>query len=42
MEAIISDVIQNNSVTKTPSGGVVSVTMPGGYICVAQGTGTAV
>ena len=42
MEAIISDVVQNNTVTKTPSGGVVSVTMPGGYIGVTQGTGTAV
>ena len=28
MEAILSDIIQNSSVTKTPSGGVVSVTAP--------------
>ena len=42
MEAILSDIIQNSSVTKTPSGGVVSITAPGGYLGTNQGTASAV
>ena len=42
MEAILSDIIQNNAVTKTPSGGVVSFTAPGGYLGTNQGTASAV
>ena len=44
MEAIISDIIQNNVITKTPSGGILSVPTGAslGFLGVNAGTGTGV